>query len=212
MISTQHKNLRPGLFLLCFIAVGIVIFFGSAFKRKPLTTSGSELISKSKLEEARMFCRKQKLDTTVAIFIDMSIHSGKKRFFVVDLVKSKIISSSLVCHGMGKGSTESTPVFSNEEGSYCTSLGKYKTGLRAYSQYGIHIHYKLHGLEKTNNNAFKRVVVLHSYDPVDENEIYPGYLPMGWSLGCPVISNKQMTNIDKLLKEGKKNLLLWIYK
>lgn len=211
MILFQHKNLRPAFFLLSFITVGIIIFFSSAFKPKPLSTITSEVIPKSKLEEARMFCKKQNLDTTLAIFIDMSIHSGKKRFFVVDLLKFKITSSSLCCHGMGKGSTESTAVFSNEEGSYCTSLGKYKTGLRAYSQYGIHVHYKLHGLEKTNNNAFKRVVVLHSYDPVDEEEIYPQYLPMGWSLGCPVIANSQMMAIDKLLKSRNKNVLLWIY-
>jgi hypothetical protein len=67
------------------------------------------------------------------------------------------------------------------------------------------------GLEASNSNAFKRIVVLHSYDPVAENEIYPEHLPMGWSLGCPVISNSLMTNIDHLLKRKKKPVLLWIY-
>lgn len=206
-----RKNIKSSIFFLCASLV-LIIFLSAAFKGISSGSTLSTTVSKSKIDEARVFCRKHKLDTTLAIFVDMSIHSGKKRFFVVDLLKSKINSSSLCCHGMGKGSTESTAVFSNEEGSYCTSLGKYKTGLRAYSQYGIHVHYKLHGLEKTNNNAFKRVVVLHSYDPVDENEVYPEYLPMGWSLGCPVISNAQMTYIDKLLKNRKKEVLLWIYK
>ena len=35
--------------------------------------------------------------------------------------------------------------------SYCSSLGKYKVGIRSYSKWGINVHYKLHGLEATNN-------------------------------------------------------------
>ena len=90
-------------------------------------------------------------------------------------------------------------------------MGKYKIGKRAYSNWGINIHYKMHGLEKTNSNAFKRNVVLHSYDYVSETEIYPSHLTMGWSLGCPVVSNNLMKNIDTLLKKTKKPTLIWIF-
>jgi hypothetical protein len=165
----------------------------------------------SKAEAALQFCKKNNMDTGICFLVDMKIHSGKNRFFVWDFKKGKVIYSGLCCHGMGLGSTEEKPVFSNKEGSYCTSLGKYATGAKAYSQWGIHIHYKLKGLEASNSNAFKRIVVLHSYDPVAENEIFPEHLPMGWSLGCPVISNSLMTNIDQLLKQKKKPVLLWIY-
>ena len=37
-----------------------------------------------KREEALSFCKKNNLDTKYCILIDMSIHSGKKRLFVVD--------------------------------------------------------------------------------------------------------------------------------
>ena len=168
-------------------------------------------VSKIKLTNAMSFCKKNQLDTTIAFFVDMSIHSGKKRFFIVDLQKEKIVLSSLCCHGFGKGSTENSPVYSNEIGSNCTSLGKYQTGVRAFSNWGINIHYKMKGLEKTNNNSNKRIIVLHSYDPISEEEIYPEHLPLGWSKGCPVISNKMMIQVDKLLKERKKSVLLWIY-
>lgn len=151
------------------------------------------------------------MDTHICFLIDMSIHSGKNRFFVWDFDQKKIIGSGLCCHGMGGGSTGAKPVFSNREGSYCTSLGKYATGKRAYSQWGINIHYKLIGLEKTNSNAFKRIVVLHSYDPIEEREIYPEHLPMGWSLGCPVVDNRMMKSIDRILQKRKKPVLLWIY-
>jgi len=112
---------------------------------------------------------------------------------------------------MGRNSTVSNPVFSNIEGSYCSSLGRYKVGVRSYSKWGINVHYKLHGLEATNNNAFKRVVVLHSYDLIPVVEIYPAHLPLGMSQGCPVIANDVMRRVDKLLKDEKKPLLLWVY-
>lgn len=96
-------------------------------------------------------------------------------------------------------------------GSYCSSLGKYKVGIRSYSKWGINVHYKLHGLEPTNSNAFKRYIVLHSYTPVPASEISPMYLPLGISQGCPVICDEVMRKVDALLKVEKKSVLLWIY-
>lgn len=78
-------------------------------------------------------------------------------------------------------------------------------------QWGINVHYKLHGLEPTNDNAFKRIVVLHSYTPLPATEVYPSHLPLGMSQGCPVICNETMRQIDVLLKAETKPVLLWIY-
>ncbi len=164
-----------------------------------------------KADSALVFCKKKKMNTDYCFLIDMKIHSGKNRFFVWDFNQNKVIHTGLCCHGKGGDSTGAQPVFSNVEGSNCTSLGKYKIGISSYSQWGINIHYKLHGLDTTNNNAFKRIVVLHSFKPVPAYEIYPLHLPMGWSLGCPVISNKLMTQLDKMLKDSDKSILLWIY-
>ena len=88
---------------------------------------------------------------------------------------------------------------------------EYKVGIRAYSKWGINVHYKLHGLEPTNDNAFKRIVVLHSYTPLLATEVYPSHLPLGMSQGCPVICNETMRQIDVLLKAETKPVLLWIY-
>ncbi len=164
-----------------------------------------------KADTAFAYCKKNKLDTTLCILIDMKIHSGKNRFFVWNFKEKKAIRTSLCCHGCGGGSTGETPVFSNRPGSYCTSLGKYKIGTSAYSQYGINVHYKLHGLEKSNSNAFDRIVVLHSHTPVPEGEIHPHHLPMGWSLGCPVVSNDMMKYLGTCLKSSRMPVLLWIY-
>lgn len=167
-------------------------------------------ISAYRIKDALAFCKKNKMDTTIAIMVDMSIHSGKNRIFVYDFKQKEITIEGLCAHGIGGGSTPTRPVFSNKEGSYCTSLGKYKVKGRSYSNWGINVHYKMYGLEKTNNNAFKRIVVLHSYTPVPNQEIYPETL-FGQSAGCPVLSDGTMRKIDGVLKTKKKPVLLWIY-
>ncbi len=166
---------------------------------------------KSKADSALVYCKSKGFNTEYCYLIDFSIHSGKKRFFVWDFAKDTIKYSSLCCHGYGMESTQSKPVFSNVEGSYCSSLGKYKIGARAYSSWGINVHYKMHGLDKTNSNAFKRWVVLHSHTPVADHNIHPKHLPLGWSQGCPVVSNGMMRKVDEMLKVSKKPVLMWIY-
>jgi len=166
---------------------------------------------KAKADSARIYCKQKKFNTDYCILIDFSIHSGKNRFFVWDFKNDTIKYASVVCHGYGMKSTQKKPVFSNVEGSYCSSLGKYKLGIRSYSTWGINVHYKMHGLEKTNSNAFKRIIVLHSHNPVPEEEIHPRHLPLGWSQGCPVINNDVMQKVDELMKLQKKPVLMWIY-
>ena len=161
--------------------------------------------------EALAYCKKNKLNTDYCFLVDFSIHSGKNRFFIYDLKNNSILQSGLVCHGIGKNSTAEKPIYSNEVGSNCSSLGKYKIGKRSYSNWGIHVHYKMHGLESTNNNAFKRQVVLHSYSYVSKTELFPSHLTMGWSLGCPVLADGLMKKIDNLLQKTKKPTLIWIF-
>ncbi len=177
-------------------------------------SSNAQLLSEKdllKAKEAQTFCVKNKFNTEYCFLINFSIHSGKNRFMVWSFAKQQILYSGLCCHGYGGSSTEAKAEYSNKSGSNCSALGKYKLGKRAYSNWGINVHYKMHGLEKSNNNAFKRIIVLHSYDYVKDAEIYPKYLPMGWSMGCPVVGNALMKQIDKLLKASKKPVLLWIY-
>lgn len=169
---------------------------------------------RTKAEKALVFARNEGFDLNHAFLVDFNIHSGKNRFFVWDYKADSILYSSLCAHGCGTGDNKSSFTdikYSNVEGSYCSSLGKYKIGVSSYSNWGINVHYKLHGLEETNSNAFKRIVVLHSYAPVPSSEIYPRHLPMGYSQGCPVINDEVMTEIDKLMKQKSKPVLLWIY-
>ena len=166
---------------------------------------------REKAQVAKAYCLKNGYNTNYCFLVDFSIHSGRRRFFVWDMKGDSIKYASLCAHGYGKNSTVSKPVFSNVEGSYCSSLGKYKVGIRSYSKWGINVHYKLHGLEVTNDNAFKRIIVLHSYSPMPETEVYPMHLPLGISQGCSVISDNVMRKVDALLKAEKKPVLLWVY-
>lgn len=166
-----------------------------------------------KINEAVSFVNKKKMNKEMAILINYHLHSGLKRGYIVDLKLKKAIDSFMVSHGCGSNSwgqdfSKTSPQFSNEPESHCSSLGKYKIGERGYSNWGINVKYLMHGLEKTNSNALKRTIVLHGWGDVPENEVHPGGTIEGW--GCPAVSNSCMTKLDSLLKK-QKNVLLWTY-
>jgi hypothetical protein len=170
--------------------------------------------TKQKADEALAYCKVNKFNTDFCILIDMRVHSGLKRFFVWDFNKDTITHSFLVSHGCGSNPwatdfTKESPVFSNEDGSHCSSLGKYKIGQRAFSNWGVHIKYVLYGLEKTNSNALARYIVFHSWEETPNVEIYPDGTPEGW--GCPTLSNENFQLIDPILKKSEKPVLMWIY-
>lgn len=172
------------------------------------------LPTRAKAKEALKFCKSNSMNEEFCILIDMKIHSGRKRFFVWDFKNDTIIHSFLVGHGCcdskwGSDLTKEKPGFSNIENSHCSSLGKYKIGARGYSSWGVHVKYLLHGLEASNNNALKRVIVLHSWEVVSDNEVYPNGTPEGW--GCPTLSNNSFKVLDDMLKDSKRPVLMWIY-
>ncbi len=168
----------------------------------------------TKAKQALTFCKQKGYNTKYCILIDMSLPSGVKRFMLWDFSKKAVITSGLISHGCGSMPwsgkwSKDKPQFSNADGSHCTALGKYRVDQRAYSAWGIHVKYYLTGLETTNNNAFKREIVFHSWESVPETEVYPDGVPEGW--GCPAISNSVMKQVDDLLRKQKKHTLLWVY-
>lgn len=198
----------------------------SAGRQKPVGQQGAGSdtvqqitgINTAKLEKqaaaAFIFCKKNRYDTLNCMLIDMSVHSGNNRFMVWDFSKDTVLLAGLVSHGCGqepwgKDNTKETPVFSNADNSHCSSLGKYKIGARGYSQWGIKVNYLLHGLEKTNNNALGRAIVLHSWEDIPDEELYPHGTPEGW--GCPAVSNALLKKVDSMLRNKSRPVLLWIY-
>lgn len=167
-----------------------------------------------KAAEAEQYCKDHNLNTKFCILVDFSMHSGKKRMFVYEFTKDAVMLKGMVSHGCGNApwgtdATSNKPVFSNEHESHCSSLGKYKIGKRGYSSWGINVNYKLRGLEASNSNAYDRIIVLHSWADVPNEEVYPAGTPEGW--GCPAVSNEFMKKLDSLLKQTDEDVLLWIY-
>ncbi len=163
--------------------------------------------------QALKYCKENKFNEDYYYLLDLSIHPGKNRFFVYDFKQNKITDQNLVTHG-SCDQFENNPnkwdkaKFSSKSDSHCSMKGKYKIGKRDYSSWGINVKYWLHGLESTNSTAVKRVVVLHSWSAVSNEEIYPKVSPLSW--GCPAVSDEFMRKLDAQLKVSAKPVLLWI--
>lgn len=142
-----------------------------------------------------------------AFLVDMAVHSGTKRFFVVNLKTGKIVASGLVTHGSSQVQMkDGERTYSNENGSFCTSLGKYKIGERYFGKFGLA--YKLSGLDATNNNAYARAVVLHSHPYVPDDERVD---PICQSWGCPTVSPNFLKVLSGYIAASNKPILLDIF-
>jgi hypothetical protein len=157
--------------------------------------------------QAKQYATKNNYNTATCFLIDMSIESGKDRFFVYDLNKDSVTGAGLVTHGRCDEVGSDGKHYGNEVGCGCTSLGKYKIGNSYKGKFGLA--YKLHGQEATNSNAFKRFVVLHSHDCVPAKEVYP--LPICRSEGCPTVSPDFLKKLAATIDGSPRPILLWIF-
>jgi hypothetical protein len=159
------------------------------------------------LSKVNNYAAQNDMSTEYCFLVDMSLPSGKNRFFIYDLKKKSLIHSGLVAHGSCNETFLSRPKFSNEAKGGCSSLGKYKVGEFYRGKYGRS--FRLYGLDNCNSNAFKRAVVIHGYDCVPNEEIYPRVLCN--SFGCPMVSYKFLDKISAIIGKSDKPIVLWIY-
>ena len=197
--------------ILLLIAIPIVFSCQEEIQEKKIEVKEKiEEVKKnysSQIAYIKNFTKNKKYNKKIAFMVDYSVHSGKNRFFVIDLTRDSILEKGLVCHGdcKGKNNRDIPLKFSDKSGSNCTSLGMAVVSKRDYSSWGKHYKYWLDGLEKTNKNMRKRVVVLHAWKGVPNKEIYPKTMVMSW--GCPTVSVKFLDKLDVLLKKNKEVLL-----
>ncbi|MEO7960181.1 MAG: murein L,D-transpeptidase catalytic domain family protein, partial [Ginsengibacter sp.] len=130
---------------------------------------------------------------------DMTTPSSKKRLFVIDLEKEKLLYVTYVAHGRNSG-LDKTLYFSNKAESNKTSLGFYVTSVTYNGSHGYSM--RLEGQEiGFNNNAKERDIVVHSADYVSETVVKSqGYL--GRSLGCPALSPAIYKSVINKIKNG----------
>ena len=167
------------------------------------------------IQEAFLYCKQNHFNSDYFFLADLSLHSGKKRLYLIDFNKKTIVARYMVSHGCGSyfwkmTLSKSNASISNKPNSHCSSVGKYKIGEKGFSNWGIGVKYLLHGLEASNSNALKRAVVLHSWSEVSDKEVYPDGTPEGW--GCPAVSNNAMREIAQKIDASEKRILLEIIK
>ena len=161
---------------------------------------------KKKSIDAVSYVQKNGYNEYICFLIDMTLPSGENRFFVYNMTKDTIQNAGLVTHGRCDEMWLQGRKYSNEPGCGCSSLGKYKIGYSYNGTFGLA--YKLYGLEKTNSNAFKRFVVLHSHKCVPENAVRDEICQ---SNGCPTVSPNFLKELRPIIDKSSKPILLWIY-
>lgn len=184
----------------------IVAFHGPRFTRVYSVPSKELLKLRSKASAAKAFTKQNHFDTSLCFLIDMSLPANHKRFFVYDLAKDTIQNSGLVTHGNCNQYWLEGRRYGNEIGCGCTSLGKYKIGNSYAGRFGLA--FKLYGLEKTNSNAFKRYVVLHSHSCVPDKEMVEDICQ---SNGCPTVAPNFLKQLEPMIKTSARPIMLWIF-
>lgn len=204
----MNKSMRRTILYIIIFALPVICFLAMNLGMNAL----ERMMRKVEYRELKEYCHKQGLSESYAVVVDFGIPSGRHRFFVCDLKEERVVACSLCSHGIGKGSTCSKPVFSNEVGSLCSSLGHYKImGKHKMSSSGL-MSFRLMGLDATNSRAMKRGILIHSAKVVSLCRwgIFPFYLPLDKriSSGCFTVDIDMMDIIDSLVKKEQRPILL----
>lgn len=172
--------------------------------------------------EALEYCREKGYSTEYCLLVDYGRHSGRVRFFLWDYEKGKPVLKSLCAHGYGKGSTARRPVFSNEPGSLCSSLGHYRVGNeKTMTTLKGRKTLLLYGKDRTNSNALHRGILIHPVS-LPNFSIYPLMIPVKVyeilgrkirpkSEGCVTIPFRTYSKLKEIKKTTDKPMMLWVY-
>lgn len=166
---------------------------------------GNRLRYRAKMMKA--YALKNGYNNRVCLLADLRMHSGQERFFVYDMDRDSVLLQGMVAHGRCNQRWLEGRKYANEPGCGCSSLGKYRIGNAYQGRFGLA--YKLHGLDSSNNNAFRRFVVLHAHECVPEREVYP--TPICQSDGCPTVGPRFLQSLARIIDRSEKPLLLLLF-
>ncbi|WP_460163600.1 murein L,D-transpeptidase catalytic domain family protein [Pseudomonas sp. S2_F03] len=132
--------------------------------------------------------------------IDYSLPSTEQRLWVFDLKKRKLLFHELVAHGRNSGENMAVN-FSNQNESFATSLGLYRTQSSYVGQNGYSL--RMEGLEPGfNDNAFDRAIVIHGA-PYVSPMLARVNGRIGRSLGCPAVRPAIAHRLIDSMKDGQ---------
>ncbi len=143
-------------------------------------------------------------DARLAV-IDYSRPSTERRLWVFDMSSERLLHHEYVAHGSGSGENFAKH-FSNNEGSYQTSLGLYRTAETYIGKNGYSL--RMDGLDPGfNDNARPRAIVMHGAWYANPDLIRTqGRL--GRSQGCPAL-REQVAKV--VIDELKQRNLVFAY-
>lgn len=211
----MKRKIKFGCALVIVVTVIIAIIFGLHWAWKyyllPEWIDGKDYKTiEERAERAIVFIKKHNMNENYMFFVDYSIPSGTPRLFVWDFQRKKIVASTYVMHGPGKGSTDKRPVFSNEPGSECSALGRFLVT----KEHGATLKrsFRLKGMDGDNKTAYSRVLMIHGSTFLD-GHVWMRYIPLHRAScqGCVTVTSRGMDYIWELVNNEKVPLLLWSY-
>lgn len=141
----------------------------------------------------------------ILTLIDFSKPSTEERLYVFDIEKKELLYTSVVSHGKNSGENYATS-FSNQYGSYKSSLGFYLTEYTYQGKNGYSL--ILNGLEEgINDRAKERAIVVHGAAYANPS-VAASSGRLGRSFGCPALPQELTKPIINTIKDGS---VLFIY-
>jgi hypothetical protein len=135
----------------------------------------------------------------ILVIADFTQSSAKKRLYVIDMRRGRLLLNTYVAHGQQSGEAFATR-FSNTEASQQSSLGFYTTLDPYMGSHGYSL--RLRGCEKgINDRAYERDIVVHGAPYMNPAYIKAkGYA--GRSHGCPAVPESVSTPLINMIKAG----------
>ncbi|WP_246845836.1 murein L,D-transpeptidase catalytic domain family protein [Bdellovibrio sp. ZAP7] len=145
-------------------------------------------------------------NTKTAVIVDYSLISVEKRLYFLHL-DTGVVERFYVSHGINSGVLE-TRSFSNLMDSWKSSIGfYYAKGTYNSAKNGPSL--KLEGIDRSNDNAKDRLIVLHGAKYVSDDFIQRNGR-LGWSQGCFAVALEVLPVLLNSLQNG--SLLLSYHK
>ncbi|MFZ4404758.1 MAG: murein L,D-transpeptidase catalytic domain-containing protein [Pseudobdellovibrionaceae bacterium] len=130
--------------------------------------------------------------------IDYSLPSVEERMFVFNLCNG-LYKKFQVAHGSGSDMNHDgiAQKFTNQSGSYASSLGIFLTDETYFSQHFNSTALRLRGLSSTNSNAYGRGLVMHA----------AGYVTQEWGQCSGSSKNSSLSCAMNLFRKNRKQYL-----
>ena len=196
---TYSNRVSPSL--LASVLLGGVVLTGCFTDTAPTVQVDEEFVTHCrKMLKPHL---KRGFNQGVAFYVDLTRPSNQNRFFVLDLRHNRVLARGLCCNG--RTDAQGHVLYSNENGSNCSSKGAVRISYRYRGQFGKA--YKLEGLERSNSNLFARAVVLHAHGCIPPA---PQPESICVSEGCPTVNPAFLKALAGYIDHSAKPILLYI--